>query len=296
MTGICSSLSLFLVYRLLKKEADTYFVWDVTNKLIRNIYLVGSILILFVTGALEVYDQFTKRVPVNFMQIIYEQLYLSLFVMILLMVLRRLKFRPHIFIPLILSFVVMGFYLSDIGSVQSTERSVLDTGHYRAFFTGSWISALLILLLIGNTIKWVREHREAFARMQPHLTWIIAVICVVIFSAEIRNAFVWINYSGKTSFDGEGSVFDKAGLTVVWAVSSFFMIWMGMKYSYKPLRITALVLFGVTLIKLFMFDIRDIAPGGKIIAFILLGVLLLIISFMYQRLKKIIIDDSGKNK
>ncbi len=65
-----------------------------------------------------------------------------------------------------------------------------------------------------------------------------------------------------------------------------------MKYSYKPLRISALVLFGITLVKLFMFDIRDIAPGGKILAFILLGALLLIISFMYQRLKKIIIDDS----
>jgi uncharacterized membrane protein len=69
-----------------------------------------------------------------------------------------------------------------------------------------------------------------------------------------------------------------------------------MKYRYKPLRISALILFGITLIKLFMFDIRDITPGGKIIAFILLGVLLLIISFMYQRLKKIIIDDTEKIK
>jgi hypothetical protein len=35
-------------------------------------------------------------------------------------------------------------------------------------------------------------------------------------------------------------------------------------------------------------------PGGKIAAFILLGVLLLTVSFMYQRLKKIIIDDTEK--
>ena len=294
MTGICSSLSLFLVYRLLRKEADTFFAWGITNKLLRNIYFVSSVLILFAAGALEINDQFTKRVPVNFMQTVYEQLYLSLFVLILLIVLRRLKYKTHRFIPLILPFLVMGFYLSAIESVQTTERSVLDSGHFRAFFTGSWISALFILLLVANAIKWIRENMVSFTRILPQLTWIIAIMCVIIFSAEIRNAFVWINYSDKTSFDGEGSVFDKAGLTVVWAVSSFFMIWLGMKYRYKPLRITALVLFGVTLIKLFMFDIRDIAPGGKIIAFILLGALLLIISFMYQRLKKIIIDDSVK--
>jgi uncharacterized membrane protein len=56
------------------------------------------------------------------------------------------------------------------------------------------------------------------------------------------------------------------------------------------------VLFGCTLIKLFLFDIQDIAPGGKIIAFILLGALLLVISFMYQRLKNIIIDDAKNPK
>ena len=68
------------------------------------------------------------------------------------------------------------------------------------------------------------------------------------------------------------------------------------KESYKPLRITALVLFGCTLIKLFLSDIQDIAPAGKIIAFILLGALLLVISFMYQRLKNIIIDDAKNPK
>jgi hypothetical protein len=46
---------------------------------------------------------------------------------------------------------------------------------------------------------------------------------------------------------------------------------------------------------LFAYDIQNIPPGGKIAAFILLGLLLLIISFMYQRLKKILIGDPEKN-
>jgi hypothetical protein len=41
-------------------------------------------------------------------------------------------------------------------------------------------------------------------------------------------------------------------------------------------------------------DIRGISEGGKIAAFISLGVLLLIVSFMYQRLKKIILADESK--
>ena len=90
-------------------------------------------------------------------------------------------------------------------------------------------------------------------------------------------------------------MYEKEGISIVWGISSFAIMWLGMSYRYKPLRIIALIVFGLTLVKLFAFDISNIAPAGKIVAFILLGILLLIISFMYQRLKKIIIDDA-KNK
>jgi uncharacterized membrane protein len=69
-----------------------------------------------------------------------------------------------------------------------------------------------------------------------------------------------------------------------------------MKYSNRSLRITALILFGITLVKLFAYDIQNIPAGGKIAAFILLGVLLLVVSFMYQRLKKLIIDNAEDGK
>jgi hypothetical protein len=35
--------------------------------------------------------------------------------------------------------------------------------------------------------------------------------------------------------------------------------------------------------------------GGKIAAFILLGVILLTVSFMYQRLRKLLIDNESQN-
>ncbi|HLT74137.1 MAG TPA: hypothetical protein VKZ68_03600, partial [Ohtaekwangia sp.] len=52
-----------------------------------------------------------------------------------------------------------------------------------------------------------------------------------------------------------------------------------------------LTLLSVTLLKLFLIDIRGISEGGKIAAFTSLGALLLIVSFMYQRLKKLWLED-----
>jgi uncharacterized membrane protein len=72
-------------------------------------------------------------------------------------------------------------------------------------------------------------------------------------------------------------------------------MWLGMKYKFRTLRIVSLTLFFIILGKLFLFDIRNIPVAGKIAAFFCLGILLLVVSFMYQRLKKIIIEDEKKS-
>ena len=49
-------------------------------------------------------------------------------------------------------------------------------------------------------------------------------------------------------------------------------------------------------LKLFLYDIRNVSETGKIIAFILLGVLILIISFVYQKLKRLVTEDAINSK
>jgi uncharacterized membrane protein len=72
-------------------------------------------------------------------------------------------------------------------------------------------------------------------------------------------------------------------------LASFLIIYIGLRKKKKHLRVISLTLFLITLLKLFLLDLRGISEGGKIAAFISLGVLLLIISFMYQRLKKVLL-------
>ena len=71
---------------------------------------------------------------------------------------------------------------------------------------------------------------------------------------------------------------------------------IGMKVKSRDLRIISLTLFLIIILKLFMFDIRGISEGGKIAAFIFLGVILLIVSFMYQKLKNLILVDDSQSK
>jgi uncharacterized membrane protein len=88
----------------------------------------------------------------------------------------------------------------------------------------------------------------------------------------------------------------KTGYSILWGTYAFVLMFLGLKWGDKNVRIIAIALFGITILKLFLIDIRSLSEGGKIAAFISLGVLLLIISFMYQRLKKMILDDKQEQE
>lgn len=83
----------------------------------------------------------------------------------------------------------------------------------------------------------------------------------------------------------------KLGLSILWGVYSLFLISMGLWKNKKYLRIGAIVLFAITLLKLCFYDLSALGTISRTIVFISLGVLLLIISFLYNKYKHLIIDD-----
>ena len=80
----------------------------------------------------------------------------------------------------------------------------------------------------------------------------------------------------------------KLGLSILWGVYALILIALGIWKNKKYLRISAIALFGLTLIKLFSYDISRLDTIAKTIVFVSLGILLLIISFLYNKYKKII--------
>ena len=75
----------------------------------------------------------------------------------------------------------------------------------------------------------------------------------------------------------------KLGLSILWGVYSLLIVafWIWKKKKY--LRIAAIALFSITLIKLFFYDVTHLETVPKTILFISLGILLLIISFLYNK-------------
>ena len=84
----------------------------------------------------------------------------------------------------------------------------------------------------------------------------------------------------------------KMNLSILWGSYSLLLVGLGIWKRNKLLRISGIALFGFTLVKLFFYDIADLDTISKTIVFVSLGLLLLIISFLYNKYTKHIEHDS----
>ncbi|HKP11224.1 MAG TPA: DUF2339 domain-containing protein, partial [Blastocatellia bacterium] len=75
-------------------------------------------------------------------------------------------------------------------------------------------------------------------------------------------------------------------LTVVWAVYGGVLLTVGLLRRQALLRVMALALLALTIVKVYVLDIWSLAKLYRIIALILLGVVLLLVSFLYQPLRR----------
>ncbi len=77
-----------------------------------------------------------------------------------------------------------------------------------------------------------------------------------------------------------------AALSVLWAVYAFTAMAWGLWRDYAPLRVGAILLFSVTVLKVLVVDLAGLDALYRILSVLVLGAALLIASFLYARSRR----------
>lgn len=94
-------------------------------------------------------------------------------------------------------------------------------------------------------------------------------------------------YINWTSIAGAQDQF-KVGLSIIWGLFALGLVVYGIRRKQKYLRLAAIVLFVITILKLFVFDLAEAGTITKTVSFITLGVILLLVSYLYNRYKEVL--------
>jgi len=292
ITGIVALVSIAISIFLLKKETGED---RETVEFYRVPLTVGGILLLYTSQLLELRHQlFEFGVPYVTQNIIIGS-YNMLFILGLIVAEKKLGLSAYAQKAFafwgalaILSFLL--FYQREIVIARNEYLGGLmsSTGFYFHY-----ILVAILLVVAALSLKKMQGLTDFNEQTRNAYSWFYVFFFVFIASAELDHIVLMMAYSPESTIGHILTQNHKIGFPILWGLTSFLLIAIGLKTKKKHLRIISLTLFFITLLKLFLVDIRGISEGGKIAAFISLGVLLLVVSFMYQRLKKLILVDEA---
>ena len=159
--------------------------------------------------------------------------------------------------------------------IQRTTTSYVVMANARAL-TGLYVIGMLYVA------AWLR-HRQADVaaerRRQERAVLIVAasIITLAVISTEIMT-FWNLRLAAPDAY-----VAREMMLSASWVLYAAGLVVIGMRKRYAPIRYFAIVLFGVTLVKIFLVDLETLGGIYRVAGFLVVGLILLVVSFLYQR-------------
>ncbi|MEI7499437.1 MAG: DUF2339 domain-containing protein [Bacteroidota bacterium] len=178
------------------------------------------------------------------------------------------------------AFALVLFLTAGLFVIGELRGSYLSQAMSEFYFRGNlnigirYISFIFIGLMLFSIYKYIREQFLSID-LKIEFDFLLHITILTIAANELIN---WMDL-----FRSEQSY--KLGLSILFGVYALLLTALGIWKKKKHLRIGAIVLFGATLVKLFFYDLAYLDTISKTIVFVSLGVLLLIISFLYNKYK-----------
>ena len=145
------------------------------------------------------------------------------------------------------------------------------------FATYMVLIACLIAVLYAS-----REHASAISAEERGLLGVLAV-STNFFALLALSLELWDHFGRQTGLGIDSALAQHLSLSLLWTAYASALIVFGIQRKSALLRWQALSLFGLVVIKVFIYDSSFLERFYRIISFFILGLVLLIVSFVYQR-------------
>ncbi|MCW5912572.1 MAG: DUF2339 domain-containing protein [Cyclobacteriaceae bacterium] len=173
--------------------------------------------------------------------------------------------------------VVLSYLTGVLLALEDLRNSYLGED---AFFThGFWnigVRYICYVFIAGLLYLLYSVAKEQTANLVKAERLFFHFTVLTLLSSELLS---WLDLGGIE----DGS---RLALSILWGAYALYLIVWGLAKDFAFLRISGIVLFGITLAKLFLYDLTGMSTIGKTIVLMVLGALLLTASFIYNKRKK----------
>lgn len=284
--------AIYLKINLVKKDSATNLLWNTIDKSKYVHFLqILFVVVLYAAGIMELNYQSFHCTRIYEYRNLMMWLYQYVFIAILLFIQLRKKSNVELKIGSGIASLLLLFYPIANLYIAKMRLVYLNENQFGGLFAWHYLIPIVALAIVYLLVKFISTNYDSSHTVFKLGAWFLTAVVVYILSSEIVQ--IWVTVTHQQGFDWRGNRQHavKVALPILWSIISLMLMLIGMRKKIKLFRIISLSLFSLTIIKLFLYDISNMGQGGKIAAFIILGVILLLVSFMYQKIKGLFIDE-----
>ncbi len=271
---ICTIANIYLMKDFETEEKFLGFKLTHSN----FIFVFTSILLMYAGILFEFVYQIEPYFSLTLI-VSYILIYTLYFVALLLLVRGKLKLAlpiQHVLQIGATFCIIILLFFAEIPHEANQENFRISS--YFTYLSYLIPTAYLIYLILKNPDFKISNALQA----------ITMFVLVYIISFEIYNLFMIFTLDPiKNNFNHQSDIFTMILLPIIWAVLGFGLIYYGLRKQLKAFPIVGIILFGLIILKLYLIDVWQMSNVFRIVSFIVLGILILSTSFMYQKLKNL---------
>ncbi len=294
ITGIVVILGFAVSFYLLKKEdmesKITFRKQELFSmKSIKTLFKFIVILLLFFVPYLEFNHQlgvYTDTIQTDSFRHLTLATYATCFVAALGFLFRKKMNRTkYIFFSLCI-------ILYSLVYTWLTAELRLDIFYYSEYSSSYFLMHLFSLPAIGYLIYLLVVYMKTILKEWIKIpSWGFVILSSIILSVELDNVAVLLLGNAENYFSILYDV-HTFGYPILWGVIAMVLMIWGVKKKEVVLRQISLISFGLIILKFYAYDVWLMSQTGRIISFVLLGVIILVVSFIQQKLKTLVKEDN----
>jgi uncharacterized membrane protein len=281
LTSLVVIASCFFNLILLKKESKEKS--DV--EFFENAFKVLCFGVIYLSILFELIYQLSSQ---HFVVIItYSFLYSIVFTSLLLILKKRLSISGDL--ENLLIYGLLFLFIAHITNSQIVH-AIIAKEIGLSFY---WIHLIYLAPLVYLNIK-LTPQSEFLKQKVGYL--LVSIVCILSVSFEIYRIYIFSNNTTYQNIFQLQEYFSILYLPIIWAVLSCGFIFAALKKNIPELNKIGFGLLGITILKLYLYDVWQMDNVSRIIAFIILGIILLLSSFMFQKFKNMLKNLVEKNE
>lgn len=135
-----------------------------------------------------------------------------------------------------------------------------------------------LVYLVVIPLAWVIRHavKENEEDFLSYWEVFVHLFLLLLLSSELVNILALARYDDN----------NQLSISILWGVYALGLIVYGLRRGKRYLRVLAIAIFGVTILKLLFHDLASLPTISKTIVMIILGTILLVASFLYNKFKR----------